>query len=84
MGTIVPFFVPIGLLVRRFVCPPVPLFLGAPPPQSEPVLLSVAPSYASLGVSLRFRLVHLQSPLRLSPGGSSVRSLPILSLIGTT
>ena len=69
MGRLVPCLVPIGLLVRRFVCPPVPLFPGSPPPQSEPVLLPVASNLASLGVVLRFQLFPPQPPpLLWSPG----------------
>ena len=43
MGTLVPFPVSIGVLVRGFVCPPVALLLGFQPPQSELVLLPVLP-----------------------------------------
>ena len=77
MRTLVPFLVPGGLLVRRFVYPPVPLFPRSPPPMSEPVLLPAAPEYASWGVVLRFRLVPPQPPLLWSPSGFFVRSLPV-------
>ena len=60
VGTVVPFLVPVGLPVLRFVCLLVPLFLGLPPPRSEPVFLPVAPSHTSLGEALTFRLVLLQ------------------------
>ena len=53
MGTIVPFLVPVGLPILRFFYPPVPLFLGIPPPQSEPVLLPVAPGYRFFGRRLK-------------------------------
>ena len=53
VGTVVPFLVPVGLLICCFVCLPVPLFLGIPPPQSEPVLLPVAPGYRFFGRRLK-------------------------------